>query len=111
DKLSIATSLSVKEKRLWDYLDAAGKSSIVLGVPGTFPIARPIRGAMVSCFLTPDLNSECTWPRELKHEIAGVVGEYMIDVKGFRTDDKAWLLAQIHEMTQKRFKLAKHLIA
>lgn len=110
DKLSIATSLSVKEKRLWEYLDAAGKSSIVIGVPGTFPITRPVRGAMVSCFLTPDINSDYTWPRDLKKEIEGVVGEYMIDVKGFRTDDKAWLLQQIHEMTEKRFKLARHLL-
>jgi predicted AlkP superfamily phosphohydrolase/phosphomutase len=110
DKLSIATSLDVKEKRLWEYLDATGRSSIVIGVPGTFPIVKPVRGAMVSCFLTPDINSEYTWPRDLKTEIAGVVGEYMIDVKGFRTDDKKWLLQQIHEMTEKRFKLARHLL-
>jgi predicted AlkP superfamily phosphohydrolase/phosphomutase len=54
--------------------------------------------------------SDYTYPRELKDEIAQVVGEYMIDVKGFRTDDKQWLLDQIYDMTAKRFKLAKHLI-
>ena len=86
EKLSIATSLSVKERRLWEYLDAAGKRSIVIGVPGTFPIVRPVNGAMISCFLTPDINSDYTWPRELKGEIAQVVGEYMIDVKGFHPE-------------------------
>ncbi|MEP0843950.1 MAG: alkaline phosphatase family protein, partial [Phycisphaerae bacterium] len=110
EKLTIATSLDVRERRLWDYLDAAGLNSIVIGVPGTYPIARPVRGCMAACFLTPDLNADYTWPRELKQEIAEVVGEYMIDVKGFRTDDKQWLLDQIHEMTEKRFRLARHLL-
>jgi predicted AlkP superfamily phosphohydrolase/phosphomutase len=110
DRLSIATSLTVREPRLWDILTNKGKSSIVLGVPGTFPIAKPVRGCMVSCFLAPDINSEYAYPKELKNEIALVVGEYMIDVKGFRTDNKQWLLDQIYEMTEKRFKLARHLL-
>jgi len=111
DKLSIATSLDVREKRLWDHLDAAGLSSIVLGVPGTYPITRPPRGCMVSCFLAPDINCDYAAPKPLKQEIADVVGEYLIDIKGFRTDNKQWLLDQIYEMTEKRFKLARHLVA
>jgi predicted AlkP superfamily phosphohydrolase/phosphomutase len=34
----------------------------------------------------------------------------MVDVKGFRTEDKDWLLAQIYQMTTKRFTVAKHLL-
>jgi predicted AlkP superfamily phosphohydrolase/phosphomutase len=34
----------------------------------------------------------------------------MVDVKGFRTDDKKWLLGQIYEMTDKRFRICKHLL-
>ena len=33
----------------------------------------------------------------------------MFDVTGFRTNDKERLLAQIYEMTDKRFALAEHL--
>jgi predicted AlkP superfamily phosphohydrolase/phosphomutase len=67
---------------------------------------------MVSCFLTPDTErSQYTYPPELKREIEGVVGRYMVDVENFRTDDKEWLLGQIEEMTQKRFRLAEHLLA
>ena len=40
DKLMIATSLAVKEPRLWDILGAHGKVSIVVGVPGTYPITH-----------------------------------------------------------------------
>jgi len=71
---------------------------------------RPIRGCMVSGFLSPDIDSDYTHPRELKQEIADVVGEYLIDIKGFRTENKQWLLDQIYEMTEVRFKLARHLI-
>ncbi len=110
EKLSFATSLAVKERRLWEILDGLGRSSIVLGVPGMFPITRPVRGAMVSCFLTPDITNDYTHPKELKQEIASVVGEYMIDVKNYRTDDKQWLLDQIYLMTEKRFQLARHLV-
>lgn len=110
ENLGIATNLEVRVPRVWDILGDAGKDSIVVGVPQTFPITRPIRGAQVTCFLTPSIESPYTSPPDLKHEIADVVGEYLLDVKGFRTDDKQWLLNQIHEMTEKRFKLCRHLL-
>ncbi len=113
DKLSIATSLAVKEPRIWNMLTERGKDSIIIGVPGTYPISTKFNGCMVTCFLTPDTNDpKITWtaPPGLKDEIINEVGEYMVDVKGFRTDDKKWLLDQIHLMTEKRFKLARHFI-
>lgn len=110
DKLTISTGLAVRERRLWDYLDATGKSSILLGVPGTYPITRRIKGAVVSCSMAADTNSEYTHPKELKDEITRTIGEYMLDVKDFRTENKQWLLEQIYDMTERRFKLARHLI-
>jgi predicted AlkP superfamily phosphohydrolase/phosphomutase len=110
DGLFIATSTAIKEPRLWDYATRAGKPSIVLGVPGTFP-PRPINGVMVSCFLTPSIESAYTFPPTLKREIEQVVGEYVLDVRDFRTEDKDYLLRQIYEMTDRRFALAEHLLA
>jgi predicted AlkP superfamily phosphohydrolase/phosphomutase len=110
DKLSIATSLAVKEKRLWNILSENDKQSIIVGVPGTFPITRPIKGCMITSFLTPDITADYTWPPPLKQEIAQVVDDYMVDVRNFRTDDKKWLLEQIYEMTDKRFKVVNHLL-
>ncbi|MGN6378852.1 MAG: alkaline phosphatase family protein, partial [Gaiellales bacterium] len=52
DGLTFATNDKVREDRLWDILSAAGRRSVVLGVPQTFP-PRPLNGDMVSCFLTP----------------------------------------------------------
>jgi len=110
DKLTISTGLDVKEPRVWDILGTRNKTSIVIGVPGTFPITRPIKGTMVTCFMTPGIDNDYTWPQSLKAEIAKVVGEYILDVKGFRTENKQWLLDQIYEMTDKRFKLTRHLM-
>jgi len=110
DKLTIATSLAVKEPRVWDLLGERGKKVILLGVPGTYPITHPPNGVMVTCFMTPGLESDYTWPKELKAEIARVAPNYQLDVKDFRTEDKDRLVKQIYDMTAERFKLAKHLV-
>ena len=110
DGLTIATSLAVREPRLWDILSARGKDNIIVGVPGTYPITKLPRGCMITSFLTPDITADYTHPRELKKDIADLVGEYMVDVKGFRTENKKWLLDQIYEMTNKRFAVVKMLL-
>ncbi|MGH3051259.1 MAG: alkaline phosphatase family protein, partial [Gaiellaceae bacterium] len=104
----IADSTAIEAPRLWDLVGRGGGQSVVLGVPGTFP-PKPLRGAMISCFLTPGLDSRYTYPPALRDEISELVGDYMFDVTGFRTDDKERLLADIYEMTDKRFRVAEQL--
>jgi len=65
---------------------------------------------MVTCFLTPDTNSNYTYPESLKGEIRSWVGEYLLDVDNFRTEEKDKLLEQIYEMTEKQFNVALHLL-
>jgi predicted AlkP superfamily phosphohydrolase/phosphomutase len=109
DALAFADSRAVRVPRVWDLLSARGRPVVVLGVPQTYPVSR-VNGVMVSCFLTPDTEtSQYTYPAELKEEIEGLVGRYMVDVPDFRTDDKERLLADIEEMTEKRFRVAEHL--
>jgi predicted AlkP superfamily phosphohydrolase/phosphomutase len=109
DKMNIATGSAVKEDRVWDILSRSGKQVNVVGVPGTFP-PRPVNGCLVGCFLTPSIASNYTYPPEFKEEIKQWVGEYQVDVKDFRTDDKAYLLKQIYEMTETRCKLVKKML-
>jgi len=94
---------------LWETLGRHGIRSIVLGVPGTFP-PRPISGVLVSGFLAPSTRSTYTYPASIADRIEKWVGEYVFDVRNFRTDDKAWLFAQAREMTEKRFAVARQLI-
>jgi len=109
DGLFVADGTAIKEARLWDLVGRAGGSSIVLGVPGTYP-PRPLRGVMVSCFLTPSVESQYTYPPGLRDEVQEVVGEYLFDCTDFRTEDKEDLLRQVYEMTDRRFALAEHLL-
>lgn len=108
--LRIASSASIREPALWDMLGEHGKHSIVIGVPPSYPV-KPIRGELVSCFLTPSDARQLAHPAELGDEIRSLVGEYKVDAHGFRTEDKDWLLGEIYEMTEKRFKVARHLLA
>ena len=108
DGLTFATAEKVKEDRVWDILSRAGKHVVVLGVPQTFPPSR-VNGEMIGCFLSPSTESRYTFPEELRDEIKQVVGEYMVDVPNFRTDQKDRILRDINEMTRRRFELARHL--
>jgi predicted AlkP superfamily phosphohydrolase/phosphomutase len=108
DGLTFATAEKVKDDRVWDILSRAGKHVVVLGVPQTFP-PRAVNGEMIGCFLSPSTESKYTYPEELRDEIKQVVGEYMVDVPNFRTDQKDRILRDINEMTKRRFQLARHL--
>ena len=109
EEITLATSTAVKEPTVWEILSRAGKRVGLIGVPQTYP-PRPVNGFVISCFLTPDTSCPYTYPTELKEEIARLVGNYLLDVEGFRTEDKDRLLREIYEMTEKRFAVAKHLL-
>lgn len=107
DELYFANATYVKEKTLWQILSRNRMENVILGVPQTYP-PKPLNGTLVGCFLTPSKNVEYTWPNEAKYELDKIAdGDYVIDVKEFRTDDKDWLLEQIYVMTRRRFKVVR----
>jgi predicted AlkP superfamily phosphohydrolase/phosphomutase len=109
--LTIANGSAVKEKRVWDYLSDAGKRSVVVGVPQTYPV-KPLHGYLVCDFLLPSTQKQYTYPNELRYEISQILDgqDYDVDVRNFRIDDKENLAQQIYDMTEKRFKVLNHLI-
>jgi len=110
DALTFANSRSVQVPRVWDILSGRGRPVVVLGVPQTYPVT-PVNGVMVSCFLTPDITrNQYTHPPELRDEIEALVGEYMVDVPNFRTNDKDRLLEDLETMTARRFQVAERLL-
>jgi predicted AlkP superfamily phosphohydrolase/phosphomutase len=104
-----SNSRSIREPRVWDIISRCGKKVVVLGVPQTFPVT-PVNGCMVADFLAPDTQADYTYPKSLKPEIERAVGEYIIDVKDFRTERKDWLLEQLHALMRNRFDLARYLM-
>ncbi len=109
EKLAFATSNYLKEKTIWDYLTERGKRSIVIGVPPSYP-PKPLNGILISCFLTPSTDSPFTYPEEVKSFILEHFGDYMFDVKKFRTEDKDWLLSQVYRLTEQRFAVARYFL-
>jgi predicted AlkP superfamily phosphohydrolase/phosphomutase len=66
---------------------------------------------MVSGFETPSTEVSFTYPPGLQPLLAKLAGgEYVIDVKDFRTDDKGALLASVREMTRARFRVFRGLL-
>lgn len=106
---AVANSTYIKEPVVYDVLGQHDKHSTVVGIPCTYP-PRQINGEMVTCFLTPGLKSQFTYPPELREEVLSVVPDYMFDVKDFRTENTDYLLQQIYQMTDRRFKLVRHLM-
>ena len=108
-KLEFANSTWLNSEPVWETISKYGKRSILLSIPMSYP-PQPINGIMITDFLTPDINSDFTYPASVKQEILEKVGNYIIDVEGFRTEEKDRLLKQIYEMTENHFKIANYLI-
>ena len=94
---------------VWDVAGAAGLHSTIIGVPPGFP-PRQVRGEFVGCFMTPGADSPFANPPELVAETAALVGEYRFDVEDARSPDRRRVLDEILDMTDKRWRLATHLL-
>ena len=106
--LRVVNSRSIDEPAIWDQVAREGKRSVVIGVPPNFP-PRKVNGVSVGCFLTPDtVRDPFTFPAAASDEIRALVGNYPVDVKGFRTDNKAQLLDDIYSMTRTHFEVVRH---
>ena len=110
DGLSFATSWSIKEPTVWDILSQNEKDSIVMSVPPSYP-PKELRGIQIGCFLTPNDEADYTYPKELKAELKANAGEYIFDVRNFRTDNTQYILDESYKMTEARFKNADYLLA
>jgi predicted AlkP superfamily phosphohydrolase/phosphomutase len=97
-------------KTIWEIAGDAGKQSIIMGVPVTYP-PTPLNGLMVTGMLTPRGASDYTYPAELKNEIAQAIGEYVVysDEVYSRGRGEIFLNA-LHYSIQQRAKTAAYLL-
>jgi len=107
--MGVSDGRAVHFPRLWDILSEAEWNVAVLGVPGTYP-PYPVNGALISCFLTPSTSVTYTYPAELGTQIKAWVGDYLLDVPNFRSQDKERILRDIYTMCEQRFSVAVHLL-
>jgi predicted AlkP superfamily phosphohydrolase/phosphomutase len=110
ESLEISNANWVKARTVWNHLSRSRLKSLVMGVPQTYP-PKPLRGVMVSCFMTPSKDVVFTYPEGiggLLDQLAG--GDYVIDVRDFRTEKKAELLEGVKAMTAARFRAFRALL-
>lgn len=110
-QMNIATSAAVREPRIWELAGKAGRQSVIVGVPQTYPVPA-VNGHLVSDFLTPStVRNQYTFPEGLKNEIERLLGRpYRVDVENFRTDDKDDLLQRIWDVTEDHFRVVRYLM-
>jgi predicted AlkP superfamily phosphohydrolase/phosphomutase len=106
-QLELAHSGQLARPLIWERL-RPDQRVCCLFVPPSFP-PRPVRGDMVSCFLTPDADSVHTYPQALAAELSQRFGPYLPDVEAHRTDDRARLLEQLYACTSQHFAIACHM--
>ncbi len=107
ESLYVADGRAVKEKRIWDYAGDAGKQSLVLNVPQTYPV-KSIQGHMVSGFLTPDTKAQFAYPSIFKQEVLKQVPDYAFDVRDFRNVERSDLYQRIIDVTNAQYKLLEY---
>jgi predicted AlkP superfamily phosphohydrolase/phosphomutase len=107
DELTVADSTAVQVPRVWDYLGAAGKTSLVMNVPQTYPV-RPLQGHLVGGFLTPNSGAQFTYPAIFKQEILRNFPNYDFDVRNFRNIERGELLQRIIDLTEIQYSAFEH---
>lgn len=109
-EMSVADAGQVEAPRVWDYLEKAGNQTILVGIPQTYP-PRPHNGITVSGPFIPEHSSTFTYPADLGEKLKRFIGgDYIHDIKGFRTRDRTALLEDLYIMMERRFGLVRHLL-
>jgi len=76
---NIVNSKLRKVPAVWNILTDVGKKSLVINVPGSYPPEK-INGTMITGLLTPSLESEFTYPKDIKKALTkDQLGEYLLE--------------------------------
>jgi len=101
----------IRFPRIWELLAGRSRGSAVVSVPISWPPTAPGPVALTSCFLAPGGNAPSASSPALQRELEERFGTYLVDVEGFRSDDKTPVLEQARRITAQHFAILRHLIA
>jgi predicted AlkP superfamily phosphohydrolase/phosphomutase len=93
---------------LWDALGRAGKATVVVNVPGTWP-PRPVRGVMIAPARAATLD-EVVYPHALGSFLRGIGYRLDVDTRAGREGNKDDLLTDLDLTLRKRFEAAFSLL-
>ncbi len=106
-RFTIPNSRDLKAPALWELLNQAGKRTIVLNVPVTYP-PKPVNGLLVAGFLSPSLEKAC-YPTWLSHKLAAL--GYVVDPDPWKArEDKDGFFEDCFAALQARERAALELM-
>ena len=113
-RIFFANSRARKTKAIWDLLNDADKTTVVLNLPVTYPPEK-VNGAMVSGFLTPNIKSDFTYPKGLKDELLEMgyridIGNTLLDKVLLFNESPLSFLKAVSQLIERRLKAAKYLM-
>ncbi len=101
-----------REKTLWQLLDQAGKRSIVVDVPFTYP-PQPLNGLMITGYGTPRTpGAVFTYPADLVSQIpAALQSEIRVALPRHRFERSRQFIEEWEQVMSGRRRLLAHLIS
>jgi predicted AlkP superfamily phosphohydrolase/phosphomutase len=95
---------------LWEIAGQAGRKVGVVSLPMTHP-PEPLNGFLLCSFLTPDADSEYTYPTSLKDELIAAVGPFPMHMsEQGRGTDPARFVHSVKEMEIERAESVTYLL-
>ncbi len=109
-QLTTADSSSINAQRVWDRIEESGGTSILVGVPQTFP-ARAHRGITISGFPASRSGQSFCHPPELGAQLDELAdGRYIEDIANFRDRPLPELAEELRQMVDGRFNVIGKLL-
>ncbi|HEY5998835.1 MAG TPA: alkaline phosphatase family protein [bacterium] len=106
--LFVPGSGDVLAPTLWDSLGRAGRTSIVVNVPGTMP-PQPVRGVLIAPARAASYE-DVVFPRTLAPFLRGIGYRLDVDARAARAGSKDDLLADLEAALRTRFEAAFSLL-
>lgn len=101
------SALDIKTKTIWELLTERNRRVGVVNVPTTYPTV-PVNGFLVTGMLTPTLDSQFTYPQELKAALMSAVPDYLIEPH--RNTNKAEKAAEFRRCLDARRRALNYLL-
>lgn len=110
--VDVVNSTRVRARPLWSILSDAGLRVGLVNVPVTYP-PQPLNGALVTCMLTPSLQSRFTYPDSLREELLAQAPGYAIEpmtASSDRARTKAELAQNLARVVEARAQATRWLM-
>ena len=108
------TSLDRGAKAIWQYAAEAGKRSLMINIPLTYPPEK-LNGIMISGFPYPENRHDYVWPKEVLEELRSKFGNDGVRIlkpnpQYLQEGDEFRIFNEVNEITRRQTEITKYLI-